>query len=102
VFTVTSPNESVFVLRDSCGEPPVSCRAKVFVTVPAAAVRVAVSVVLTAATVAAKTALAAFAGTVTDAGTVTELLLLDRFTTWPPVPAGAFKVTVQVSEPAAV
>ena len=58
--------------------------------------------VLTAETVAVKLALVAPAATVTDAGTVTALLLLDRLTAWPPVPAAAFSVTVQASVPAPV
>jgi hypothetical protein len=102
VFTVTSPKESAFVLRASCGVSPVNCRLKVFVTVPAVAVRVAVSVVLTAFTVAVKLALVVFAAMATDDGTVTELLLLDRFTTCPPLPAAAFSDTVQASVPAPV
>ena len=99
-FTVTSPKARLLVLSVSCGEPPVSCTANVFVTVPAVALRVAVVVVLTAATVAVKAALVALAATVTEAGTVTELLLLDRVTVCPPVPAAALSVTVQVSVPA--
>ena len=88
------------MLSVSCGEPPVSCSATVLVTVPAVALSVAVVVVLTAATVAVKAALVALAATVTEAGTVTELLLLDRVTACPPVPAAALSVTVQVSVPA--
>ena len=42
------------------------------------------------------------AATVTVAGTVTALLLLARLTLKPPVPAAAFRVTVQLSLPAAV
>ena len=41
-------------------------------------------------------------GTVTLAGTVTALLLLDRFTPKPPVPAAPVSVTVQASVPAPV
>jgi hypothetical protein len=58
--------------------------------------------VLTDETVAAKLALAAPAGTVTAAGTATAAALLDRLTVWPPAPAAAFSVTVQVSVPAPV
>ena len=57
---------------------------------------------LTVETVAPKLALAAPAGTVTAAGTATAVALLDRLTAWPPVPAVAFSVTVQVSVPAPV
>ncbi len=40
-----------------------------------------------------------FAGTVTVAGTVTAVLLLERLTTNPPLGAAAFNVTVQASVP---
>ena len=50
-------------------------------------------------TVAVNAALVAFAGTVTLAGTVTAVLLLDRLTTSPPLAADAFSVTVQASVP---
>jgi hypothetical protein len=43
----------------------------------------------------------AFAGTVTVAGTVTAVLLLDRLTLTPPA-AAAFSVTMQESVPAPV
>lgn len=54
---------------------------------------------LTEETVAEKLALVAPAATVTEAGTVTEALLLVRFTANPPLAAAAFSVTVQVSVP---
>ncbi len=57
---------------------------------------------LTAETVAVKPALVAPAATVTEDGTVTAALLLDRLTAWPPVPAAAVNVTVQASVPAPV
>jgi hypothetical protein len=44
-------------------------------------------------------ALVAIAGTVTVLGTVTAELLLDRFTTSPPLGADVVSVTVQASEP---
>jgi hypothetical protein len=69
---------------------------------PAVAVRVAVCAVLTAETVAEKPTLAAPAATVTEDGTVTAVELLDRVTTWPPVGAAAFNVTVQLSVAAPV
>jgi hypothetical protein len=47
-------------------------------------------------------ALVALAGTVTVAGTVTAVLLLDRLTLRPPLAAAAFSVTVQASLPAPV
>ena len=53
-------------------------------------------------TVAVKLALAAPAGTVTEAGTVTLVLLLARLTTNPPVGAATFSAAVQLSDPAPV
>ena len=52
--------------------------------------------------VAEKVAVVEPAATSTEPGTVTALLLLDRFTANPPVAAAAFKVTVQESFPAPV
>lgn len=79
-----------------------SCSANVEVEPFAVAVRVAVSEEVIDDTVAAKLALVAFAGTVTDAGTVTEALLLASPTGKPPVGAAAERVTVQLSVPALV
>ena len=64
---------------------------------PKVALSVAVCAVLTAATVAVKLALVAPATMTTEDGTVTAEEVLDRLTTWPPVGAGALRVTVQVS-----
>jgi hypothetical protein len=50
-------------------------------------------------TVAVKPELTVPAGTLTDAGTVTALLLLERVTANPPGAAAAFRVTVQLSVP---
>jgi hypothetical protein len=50
-------------------------------------------------TVAGNPVLVAFAGTVTVAGTVTAVLLLDRLTLRPPLGAAAFSVTMQESVP---
>jgi hypothetical protein len=58
--------------------------------------------VLTAPIVAVKLALMAPEAIVTDDGTVTAALLLARFTTWPPLPATAVSVAVQLSIPAPV
>jgi hypothetical protein len=58
--------------------------------------------VLTDETVAVKLAVVEPAATVTEAGTVTDELLLARLTAKPPVDAAAFSVTVQLSLPAAV
>jgi hypothetical protein len=56
-------------------------------------------VVLTEETVAEKLALAAPAATVTEAGTVTDALLLDRLAVKPLLAAAAFSDTVQTSVP---
>jgi hypothetical protein len=72
------------------------------VTLPALAVKVTVCAVLTEETVAVKLALLAPAATVTEAGTVTAVLLLARLTVNPPLGAAAFSVTVQLSVPAPV
>lgn len=55
---------------------------------------------VTAVAVAVKNALEAPACTVTVAGTVNAVLLLDRFTATPPAGAGALSETVQLSVPA--
>lgn len=69
---------------------------------PWVAVTVAVWLVLTTETVAANVTLVAPDGTVTEAGTATAVVLLDRFTTSPFVGAAMFVVTMQVSLPAPV
>ncbi|MFZ0745002.1 MAG: hypothetical protein WAM85_11385 [Terracidiphilus sp.] len=68
----------------------------------AAAVKVTDWAEVTAETVALNTELLALAGTVTDAGTETAVLLLDRLTVSPVLPAGAVSVMVQASVPAPV
>lgn len=97
VFRSTLPKAMVVEPTESAGPLTPSCRAKVFVTPPAVAVIVAVVAVVTAVAVAVKEAVVAFAGTVTEAGSVTALLLLERETASPPAPAAAFRVTVQAS-----
>jgi len=72
---------------------------KVLLTPPALAVSVTVCAGLTDVTVAEKLALLDPDDTVADPGTVTAALLLERVTANPPVAAGAFKVTVQLSVP---
>lgn len=69
---------------------------------PAEAVKVAVCAVLTAEMPAVNPALTAPAGTVTEEGTVTALLLLDKLTANPPDPAAADRLTVHASLPAPV
>src|SRR5579863_1547356 len=56
----------------------------------------------TAETVEGKLAVFASAGTVTEAGTVTALLLLAKLMAKPSVVAAVFNVTVQLSVPAPV
>ena len=102
VFKSTSPKAMVVALIANVGTAAPNCRAKVFATLPALAVRVTVSAVLTEETVAVKLALVAPAATVTEAGTVTAPLLLARLTANPPLAAAVFSVTVQLSVPAPV
>ena len=64
---------------------------------PTDAVSAAVCAVVTAETVAVNPVVADPAGTVTDPGTLTALLLLPRPTVSPPVPAAALRVTVHAS-----
>jgi len=98
-FRSTSPKAMVVAFTLSVGTPALSVRARVFDTLPALAVRVAVCAVLTDETVAVKLAVVEPAATVTEAGTVTVELLLARLTVNPPVAAAAFRVTVQLSVP---
>jgi hypothetical protein len=88
--------------RVAVGAGTASCRAKLFVTPLALAVNVAVCAALTVVTEAEKLALLAPAATVTEAGMVTDELLLARLTVKPPVGAAALSVTVQLSVPAPV
>ena len=81
---------------------PLSLIEVVLETEPALAVRVTVCEAVTAETAAANGALVAPDATVTDAGTVTAVLLLARFTTMPVEGAAAVSVTVQLSVPAAI
>jgi len=69
------------------------------VTPPAEAVTVAVWSVVTAVNAAVNPALLDPAGTVTEPGTLTAVLVLDRLTASPPLPAAAVRVTVQASLP---
>jgi hypothetical protein len=96
-FTGTVPKSSVLALIPKTGIAAPSSRANVSATPPMLAVNVAACTVVTGKTLAVKVALLAPAGTVTDAGTVTALSLLARFTSRPPLAAVAFSVTVHVS-----
>jgi hypothetical protein len=99
VFRLTLPNETVVEPTVSAGPETLNCRANVSVAPPAAADKVAVCAAVTAATVALNPALSEPAATVTVAGTVTEALLLARFTAMPPAGAAAVSVTAQLSLP---
>jgi len=101
-FRFTLPKARLLVLTVNVGVDAPSCRAKVLDVPPEVAVRVAVAAVLTAVTVAEKLAVVAPADTVTEAGTVTALLLLASVTACPPVGAAELSVTVQLSVPAPV
>ena len=87
------------VLMVSFGTAPFNCRMNAFDAVPALAIIVTVCVVVTEATEAVNVALNALAGTVTEAGTVTAALLLDKLTLNPPAGAAEVNVTVQLSLP---
>lgn len=99
-LSTTLPNEIDVALTLSFPCPDGdNCRGNVALAPPPVAISVAVCVELTAETVAENPALAAFAGTITLAGTATAVLLLARLTLSPPVGAAAAKVTVQASDP---
>jgi hypothetical protein len=101
VFSNSDPNATLVVLRLSPGVTAFSCSGQVVETPPALAVSVAVCAVLTAEAVAVKAALEAPAAMVTEAGTVTALLLLARLTTVALVAADV-SVAVHASVPAPV
>jgi hypothetical protein len=101
VFIWTLPNPTVVELRLRLVVVAFRVRANVFDTPAAVAVNVAVCVVLTAVAVAVKLALVAPDPIVTDAGTVTALLLLVSATVVPAL-AAAVSVTVHASVPAPV
>lgn len=95
------PNATFVMLRLSASIAGFNCSAYVVDAPPAVAVRVAVCAVLTAAAAAVNPALEAPPATVTDAGTVTTLLLLVRLTTVAFV-ADEDSITVHASVPAPV
>ena len=102
VFAFTLPKDKLDELTLSVGTAAPSVQGEGLATLLALAVRVAVCAVLTDETVAVKLAVVEPAATVTEAGTVTDELLLARLTVNPPVAAAAFSVTVQLSVPAPV
>jgi hypothetical protein len=102
VFTATLPNERLVALTVSVGTGGFNCNANVFERLLEVAVRVTVCDAVNEDTVATKLALVALSATVTDAGTVTVLLLLERLTRIPPAGAGPLNATVHVIEPEAI
>jgi hypothetical protein len=102
LFTTTAPKEMLVALRVSAGVAAFSCSASVCELLPLVAVREAACAVVTEAIFAAKDALDAVAGTVTELGTVTALLLLASATLTPPVGADPDRLTVQESASAPV
>ena len=101
VFTDSFPKVRLVVLIPNVGVPAPSCNAKDSPTPLALAERITVCAVVDVPTVAENPALVAPDGTVTDAGTVTILLLLARLTANPALDAAPFRVTVQLSVPEA-
>lgn len=99
VFTSTSPNGMLVALTPSVATAALNSREKLLVALPKLAVKVTACAVPTGDTVAVNPALAAFAGTVTVAGTATAALLLERLTLRPPLAAAEVIVTVQASVP---
>ena len=102
VFRFTLPNAMLVLPIDHAALPAFSWIDVAFVTPLALAVIVAVCVVLTAVAVAPKDALTAPAGTVSEAGTVSAVLLLASATANPPLGAAAVKLTEQASDAAPV
>lgn len=99
VVTATSPKFTLDELRFRIGPEAFSCIANVSDTPLALAVRVAAWLELAGEMDAVKVALAAPAGTVTVPGTVTNELLLTRFSENPPLAAAALSATTQLSVP---
>ena len=93
----TFPNDIVEVLTAKTGVAAFSCRETVLDVIPVVAVRVTDCAALTALAFATNAALVAVAGTVTEPGTATELLLLTRLTVRPPVGAAPDRLTVHTS-----
>ena len=86
-------------LSVSVGPAMFTSRVKVCVTPPALAVNTADCSELTGEADAVKIALLAPAGTVTVPGTLTNELLLARFTAKPPLADAAFSATEQLTVP---
>lgn len=99
VLVTTSPNATLVALILSASVAAFSCRLKFFVAPLALADNVTACAAVTADTFAVKPTLVALAGTVTEFGTVTAELLLDRLTVSPPLGAAAVSVAVHMSVP---
>jgi hypothetical protein len=97
LFTVTAPKATLLAFALNAGVPALSCRETLFAEPPVVAVMTADCELLTEDTFAVKAAVDAAAGTVTEPGTLTELLLLERLTLTPPVGADPERLTVQAS-----
>lgn len=98
VFTVTLPKFRLVALSCNPGTYAARPIVKVWMVPPTEDVSVAVCAVVTAAMVAVNAALVVPADTVTDAGKVTAVSLLDKLTARSLLPA-AVSVTVHVSLP---
>lgn len=99
-LTVTPPKLMLEAFTDSVGTAAFNCSATFLEAPPAVAVSVAVCDVVTAEMVAKKTLEVTPLGTVTEAGTPTALLLLDRLTVIPALGAAAVSVAVHELLPA--
>jgi hypothetical protein len=99
VFAITSPNDMLAVFMLNVDIAAFNSRTKLSEALAALAISVTACVDPTGDTVAVNSALVAFAGTVTVAGTETAALLLDRLTLIPFFGAVALSVTVQASVP---
>jgi hypothetical protein len=99
VFTTTLPNDRVDVLMPNVALAVFNCTEKDFELPFTLAVRVAVWAVPTDDAVTVKLAVIAPAATLTAAGSVTAVFVLDRLTICPPLGAGAFRITLQASVP---
>ena len=102
VFNAPLPKARAAVLTLKVGVQAFNCKAKLLLTEFAEAVRVAVWAEVTAEMPAANVVLVVLAGTVTEVGTTTAALLLDKLTLRPPLGAAELSVTVQASDAAPV
>lgn len=102
VFRFTLPNATLVLPIDHAALPAFSWMEVALVTPLALAVIVAVCVVLTAEAVAPNDALTAPAGIVSEAGTVSAVLLLASATANPPLGAAAVRLTEHASDAAPV